>query len=64
MITKRKVNIKTNYGTDAEEFKNYVGRYPKDLDELLQFAYNLKKCIDSQIDWDICCDVASEDFKK
>jgi hypothetical protein len=63
MLKKRKINIPIDWGTDAEGFKHYVGRYPKDLGELVQFAYNLKKAIESQIDFDICGEVASEDFK-
>ena len=64
MITKAKVNIKVDWGTDAEEFKHFVGRYPKDRAELSDWAYTLKKCVENQVDWEICCDVASEDFKK
>lgn len=62
-LTKKKINIKIDWGTDAEEFYKYVGRYPKSLDELKEWAYKIKKCVDSALDWDIICNVASEEFK-
>lgn len=55
-------NICTNYGTDSEEFKRYVGRTPtrKEMDEWVRL---LQKGLEAQIDWDIICDCASDEFK-
>jgi hypothetical protein len=64
MITKKKINIPIDWGTDAEEFKHYVGRYPKNLEELKSWAYKISQGVQSQVDWDMVCEIASEEFKK
>jgi len=62
-MKKLETNIPTNYGTDATEFKQNVGRYPKNMDELKDFAYCMKKGMDAQLDWGIIAQVAGEQFK-
>jgi hypothetical protein len=64
MITKQKINLKIDWGTDAEEFKKFVGRYPRNAEELKSWAYAIKRGIDAQIDWAIVCDCASQEFER
>lgn len=58
-----RINIKTDFGTDSEEFKHYVGRYPT-RKELIEYARLQRKALDSQLDWDVIAFVASESFIK
>lgn len=61
MITKAKVKIAPAYwGTDCEEFKHFVGRYPANLKELQEFAQSISRGIDAQLDWDILGTCAAE----
>jgi hypothetical protein len=64
MITKKRINLKIDWGTDAEEFNYFVGRYPHDLEELNKWADCLRKGIDEQVDWDIIGECASQEFEK
>ena len=63
MIKKLNMNIKCNFGTNAEEFKHYVGRYPTSRDELTDWVNLIKKGIDSQLDWDVINQCAAAEFK-
>jgi hypothetical protein len=63
MIKKQKLNIKCNFGTDAEEFRHYVGRYPEDREELQDWVNLIRKAIDSQLDWDVINQCAAAEFK-
>ena len=56
-------NLEMNWGTDSQEFEHYVGRKPT-REELTEFARLLKKGVENQVDWEILCEVASEDFKE
>lgn len=57
------IDIPCYFATDKEEFKHYVGREPESKEELESWAYSLKKGMDAQLDWDIICSCASEEFK-
>ena len=54
-------DIECDFGTCEEEFKRYVGRKPKDGEMEDWVNYN-KKGIDSQLDWDVICKCASDNF--
>jgi len=56
-------DIETNFGTNASEFKHYVGREPKNKDEILDWTHYVKKGMESQLDWEIINKCASENFK-
>lgn len=55
-------NLNMKWGTDSQEFEHYVGRKPT-RDEINEFARLLKQAVEGQVDWDICCEVASDKFK-
>lgn len=57
-------SIPTNFETDENEFKQYVGRKPKNQEELEDFANLLRKGIDAQLDWQILYECAAEEIKK
>lgn len=54
-------NLKFDWGTDEKEFEHYVGRKPtkKEMDE---WVHLVKKGVESQIDWEIIYQCASEQF--
>ena len=54
--------IKTNYGTDEDEFARYVGRKPKDQAELDEYARLCKKGMEAQLDWNMINECAAEHF--
>ena len=54
--------IKIDWETDGEEFERFVGRKPKDKEELSDFAELIKKGIDAQLDWSILCECAGDEM--
>ena len=56
------MNIPCDFGTDEQEFERYVGRKPIDNDEMELWVHYLKKGIDAQLDWNMICECAAENF--
>jgi hypothetical protein len=63
MITKLRINLPIDWGTNAEEFKHYVGRFPDNKKELIEFARLIKRGIESQVDFEVIGKCAAEEFK-
>lgn len=64
MVLKNKEeDIPNNFGTNTEEFKHYVGRYPKSWDEFNDWVHYMKKGMDAQLDWDMICRCAAENIR-
>jgi len=63
MVYKGMVDIKCDFGTDSDEFKQYVGRFPKNKEELEEYAHYCKKGVDAQLDWEEICKCASNEVE-
>lgn len=57
-------DIKTNFGTDVQEFEHYVGRKPKNEKEMEDWVHYLEKGMHAQLDWDMINECAAENFKR
>jgi len=53
-----------DFGTDIQEFEHYVGRKPKNKKEMENWVHYLKKGMDAQLDWDVICKCASDNFNE
>lgn len=60
---KKDWDIKTNFGTTVSEFEHYVGRKPKNEEEMERWVRDLEKGMHAQLDWDIINKCAAENFK-
>ncbi len=60
---KKNWDIPCDFGTDVQEFEHYIGRKPKNNEEMEVWVRRLKQGMDAQLDWDIICDCASDEFK-
>ncbi len=63
VLKNKKKDIPCNFGTDTEEFKHYVGRYPKSMEEFNDWVHYMKNGMNAQLDWSIICTCAAENFK-
>jgi hypothetical protein len=57
-------DIPNNFGTSVSEFERYVGRKPRNEEEMGQWVDYLKKGMDAQLDWDVICSCASDNFSE
>ena len=57
-------DIECDFGTSVSEFEKYVGRKPKNTREMEVWVYYQKKGMDAQLDWDLICQCASDNFEK
>ena len=56
--------IPCDFGTDEAEFKHYVGREPKDGQEMAEWVRFIKKGVDAQLDWEMICKCSADEFKR
>lgn len=57
-------NILDGFGTNKEEFETFVGRQPRDEEEMSDWIHYLENGANAQLDWGIICQEASEHFSK
>lgn len=62
-LGQKRWDIPCNFGTDEQEFEQYVGHKPT-RKEMEEFVCLLKKGMDAQLDWDMITREAAEHFKK
>lgn len=55
-------NLNVNFGTDCSEFERYVGRPPKNEEEMDNWVHYLENGVEAQLDWDIINSCASDNF--
>ena len=55
-------DIPCDFGTDASEFENYVGRPPRNEEEMEDWIHYIKKGMDGQLDWDTINRCAADNF--